>query len=463
MSSDKIAIHVEQVSKRYEIYDAPRDRLKQFLLPRLRKAARLTPRDYFHEFWALRDVSFDVKKGETVGIVGRNGSGKSTLLQIICGTLSPTSGWVQTSGRIAALLELGSGFNPEFTGHENIYLNGTILGLSQREIDKRYDDIAAFADIGEFINHPVKTYSSGMQVRLAFAVQAMVDPDVLIVDEALAVGDERFQRKCFARLEKLKDNGTSILFVSHSAAQVVELCDRALFLEHGERMICAHPLPVTRAYQALIYAPPDEQATLIQRYRAADEADIQLLEMDQLGAPADVTRAPGDATKDASIMLKARFDPGLISASKSIHPKQGAEIDSIEIFDSEGDLVNVLQPAQDYRFVVTGKFLSPLSQVHIGIHIRTVSGMTVTGQRYPCGGRHVSAVKPGQAFVTTFHFKMLIVPGTYFVGAGVWAEQGAHCAHRILDALVIRVDPLDDWVSFGYADASFADPLFKLT
>ncbi|HHQ4708182.1 TPA: ABC transporter ATP-binding protein, partial [Aeromonas veronii] len=225
MFSD-IAIKVENLSKCYEVYDTPRDRLKQFIFPRMQSVVRIVERqNYFREFWALRNVNFEVKKGETVGIIGCNGSGKSTLLQMICGTLNPTSGSINTKGRIAALLELGSGFNPEFTGRENVYLNGAVLGLSNKEIDERFDDIADFADIGEFIERPVKTYSSGMTVRLAFAVQAMVDPDILVVDEALAVGDEKFQRKCFARLEELKSKGSSILFVSHSSASIVELCD----------------------------------------------------------------------------------------------------------------------------------------------------------------------------------------------------------------------------------------------
>ena len=247
MSSSDIAIQVTNLSKIYSIYNQPQDRLKQSVIPRLQQLVGLPPKRYFHEFWALRDISFEVGKGQTVGIIGRNGSGKSTLLQIICGTLSSTIGTVTTQGRIAALLELGSGFNPEFSGRENVYLNGAILGLSREEIDSRFDDIAGFADIGDFIEQPVRIYSSGMVVRLAFAVQAMVDPDILIVDEALAVGDEKFQRKCFARLEELKSKGTSILFVSHAAAQIVELCDKALLLERGERLLFTQPLQVVRA------------------------------------------------------------------------------------------------------------------------------------------------------------------------------------------------------------------------
>jgi len=226
MSSD-IAIKVENLSKCYHIYDQPHDRLKQIVLPRLGGFVGLTPKQYYQEFWALRDVSFEVKKGETVGIIGRNGSGKSTLLQMICGTLNPTSGSIQTQGRIAALLELGSGFNPEFTGRENVYMNGAVLGLSREEIDARFDAIAAFADIGQFIEQPVKTYSSGMMVRLAFAVIAHVDADILVIDEALAVGDAFFTQKCMRFLRAFMKTGT-VLFVSHDTGSVRNLCARAI-------------------------------------------------------------------------------------------------------------------------------------------------------------------------------------------------------------------------------------------
>lgn len=226
MSSDDVAIRVENLSKCYQIYEHPRDRLLQ-MLARGRK-------QYFREFWALRDVSFDVRKGETVGIIGRNGSGKSTLLQMVCGTLSPSSGVVRTNGRVSALLELGSGFNPEFTGRENIYMNGSVLGLTEADIATRYEEIVAFSEIGDFIDQPVKTYSSGMVVRLAFAVSVYVDPDILVVDEALAVGDAAFQYKCLDRLKQMTQSGVTLLFVSHDIGMVQNFCDRAIYLNNGE-------------------------------------------------------------------------------------------------------------------------------------------------------------------------------------------------------------------------------------
>ena len=224
-SENDIVLSVKNVSKCFEMYEKPVHRLYQTLCAGHKK--------FYKEFWALKDINFEVRKGECVGIIGRNGAGKSTLLQIITGTLAPTTGEVKLKGRIAALLELGSGFNPEFTGKENVYLNGAILGLSKAEIDAKYDEIVAFADIGEFIDQPVKTYSSGMMVRLAFAVNASVDPDILIVDEALAVGDAAFQLKCATRMRNLLESGVTILFVSHDVSSVRTYCNRAIWLANG--------------------------------------------------------------------------------------------------------------------------------------------------------------------------------------------------------------------------------------
>lgn len=233
-------IKVSNVSKCYQIYDKPRDRLLQMLTRGLKK--------YFKEFWALQDITFEIKKGETIGIVGRNGSGKSTLLQIICGTLSPSSGHIETQGRIAALLELGSGFNPEFSGRENVYLNASILGLKEKEIDERYDAIAAFADIGTFIDQPIKTYSSGMVVRLAFATAIHVEPDILVVDEALAVGDTAFQQKCLNRIRQMQREGVSILLVTHSTNTLVEYCDRGIYFKKGRLMLDGPCREVVKVY-----------------------------------------------------------------------------------------------------------------------------------------------------------------------------------------------------------------------
>ncbi|GAB4277996.1 MAG: ABC transporter ATP-binding protein [Methylomicrobium sp.] len=240
----KPAISVTQLSKCYQLYHQPHDRLKQFLW-RGRK-------QFYREFWALRDVSFEVGTGEVLGVIGRNGSGKSTLLQLVCGTLSPTRGEVAVNGRIAALLELGAGFNPEFSGRENIWMNATILGLSDAQIAERIEAIIDFSGIRDFIDQPVKTYSSGMYVRLAFAVATSVDPDILVIDEALSVGDGAFARKSFDRIMQLRDAGKTILFCSHSLFQVESLCNRAIWLNNGQIMASGEAASVVSRYQAFL-------------------------------------------------------------------------------------------------------------------------------------------------------------------------------------------------------------------
>jgi lipopolysaccharide transport system ATP-binding protein len=265
--SSKSAIRVQDLSKCYEIYAQPQDRLKQSIHPRLQRLVGRQPRTYYREFWALRDVSFEVDKGEAVGIIGRNGAGKSTLLQLVCGTLNPTGGSVAVEGTVSALLELGNGFNPEFTGRENVYLNATMLGLTQEEIDEKFDEIAAFAEIGDFLAQPTKTYSSGMLMRLAFAVNTCIDPDILIVDEALSVGDAPFQSKCFKRLRQLINDGTSILFVSHDISTVRSICKRALWLKNGQVEMWGDAKDVAKQYEKFCW---QEQGVVLQNSELAE-------------------------------------------------------------------------------------------------------------------------------------------------------------------------------------------------
>lgn len=248
MSSDEILVDVVTLSKRFQIYDAPSDRFKQFVVPRVQRSLGMRQSSYMKEFWALRDVSLQLRKGETVGIIGRNGSGKSTLLQLICGTLMPTTGSVSVNGRIAALLELGAGFNPEFSGRDNVFVSASIAGISQEDMRSRFADIEAFADIGEFIDQPVKTYSSGMFVRLAFATAIHTSPDILVVDEALAVGDTAFQTKCLTRIRELQKRGVTILLVTHSTNTLLEYCDRAIYLKKGAKVLDGPCREVVKKY-----------------------------------------------------------------------------------------------------------------------------------------------------------------------------------------------------------------------
>ena len=275
-----VAIKVSSLSKCYQIYDRPNDRLKQFIAPRLQSLLGRKSKQYCREFWALKDVSFEVKKGETIGIVGRNGSGKSTLLQLICGTLSPTSGEIAVNGRIAALLELGAGFNLEFSGRENIYLNGAILGIASVEMEKKVKAILSFSELGDFIDQPVKTYSSGMYSRLAFSIAIHVEPDILIVDEALAVGDARFVAKCMRKIKDIQEMGTTVLFVSHDVSSVRNLCQRVIWLNKGLLVEEGDVFPVTGRFMEFMFK--DENAEVMLELEKIEEKENAIEEVSEL-------------------------------------------------------------------------------------------------------------------------------------------------------------------------------------
>ncbi|MFO7726132.1 MAG: ABC transporter ATP-binding protein, partial [Oceanipulchritudo sp.] len=287
-------IKVESVDKVYRIWSHPRARLTGSLAARLARAGRLPrplrnpaaayARSVYREFFALRNISFEVGKGDTIGIIGKNGSGKSTLLKLIAGTLHPTAGRVEVTGRVAAMLELAAGFEQEFTGRENVYLSASILGLSRPETEERFEEIARFADIGDFLDQPVKTYSSGMLVRLAFAVHTAVEPEILIIDEALSVGDETFRRKCFARLDRLKEEGTTILFVSHDLGSVVHLTERALFFHEGEIVMQGNPKEVVTEYQRYCHVSKAESHKVVAALKAGKSTgDIGMAEKPDSG------------------------------------------------------------------------------------------------------------------------------------------------------------------------------------
>lgn len=441
MSSDEHGISVEGLGKRYEIYSQPADRLKQMILPRLQRAAHKPARAYFNEFWALRDVSFEVKRGETVGIVGRNGSGKSTLLQMICGTLTPTLGRISVPGRIAALLELGAGFNPEFTGKENVRLSGLLYGLSDEELRERYQSILDFAEIGDFINQPVKTYSSGMYVRLAFAVAINVSPEILVVDEALSVGDEAFQRKCFARIDALRDGGTTVLFVSHAASTVLELCDRAILLDHGELIACGTPKFVVSRYHKLLYSQVSKVAEVREHIRQeslalqSGEAPSQVVpESDDLADQKKERTA--DVQDDTSY-----FDEGMLPRSTVHYESRGALIAQPRIETSQGRRVNVLQPGREYVYVYEVSFDRTAVGVRLGMMIKTITGMELGGAASAPDCSAGIIVSPGQSLQARFRFRAMLAPGVYFMNAGVSAveKEGETYLDRIIDVLMFRV------------------------
>ncbi|HYD70325.1 ABC transporter ATP-binding protein, partial [Azospirillum sp.] len=310
LSDSDVAIRVRGLAKRHQLYGQPTDRLKQrFARPGVR---------HYKEVVALDDVSFDVMRGETVGIVGRNGSGKSTLLQVLSGTLRPTSGTAEIHGRVSALLELGAGFNGDFTGRENVYMNAAIIGLTREEIDARIDRIIAFADIDDFIDQPVRVYSSGMYIRLAFALAISVDPDILIVDEALAVGDEAFQAKCFARVTEFQKQGGTLLFVSHDPRAVVQFCKRALLLDHGRLILAGAPKTVITQYQRLLYAPVEQRDQILQEISGMGEA-----------AGGQAAEAPPEPESNGVAAVDGGdpfHDPNLVAKSRTEYPVNGARI-----------------------------------------------------------------------------------------------------------------------------------------
>lgn len=439
MSSEDFSIRVEGVSKRYEIYAQPADRLKQMILPRVQRAARRSPRGYFKEFWALRDVGFEVHRGETVGIVGRNGSGKSTLLQIICGTLTPTLGSIAVKGRIAALLELGAGFNPEFTGHENVRLSGLLYGLSEEELLERYQAILDFAEIGDFIDQPVKTYSSGMFVRLAFAVAINVSPDILVIDEALSVGDEAFQRKCFARIEQIRDAGATVLFVSHATTSILQLCDRALLMEHGRNLFFGRPKQVVAFYQKLIYAPPARYPIVLAEIEQGHFEESILPRSEQETSD---PQGADDGISTNDLDDAERFDPGLRPESTIEFESHGVRIFSPQIQNVRGKNVNVLAPGRTYIYTYDAEFECTAAHVHFGMMIKSVTGVELYGTDSHARGEGIPCVEAGSRIRVAFRFRALMLPGAYFMNAGCMGatDRGDGFLHRIVDGLMFRVE-----------------------
>ncbi len=335
----EMAISVRGVSKCYEIYDRPIDRLKQTLWRGRRR--------FYREFWAVRDISFDVRRGEAIGIIGRNGSGKSTILQIIAGTLRPTEGEVEVHGRVAALLELGSGFNPEFTGRENAFLNGAILGLSRDQVAERFDQIASFADIGEFIDMPVKTYSTGMLVRLAFAVQVQLEPDILIVDEALAVGDALFQKRCFQKLEEMRGRGLTLVFVSHDQESVRSFTSCAILLDQGQMRAQGSPAEVVLEYRRLLHEYERQYYS-------------HLMEQKSIAAP---TPPPSNgATRRSDALSFGDFD---------------AVIESVEVLDASERPASVFYPGQRMIIRVRSRVARDLTHLNVAVRIRSKEGVKI--------------------------------------------------------------------------------------
>ncbi len=437
MRSDAV-IRLRNVSKAFRQYSSPKDRLMDLLFKKS---------ENFTDFQALKSIDLEIKRGQTVGIVGKNGAGKSTLLQIIAGTLTQSSGTVEINGSLSALLELGSGFNPDFTGHENIYFNGQILGYSREQIDAKYQEIVGFADIGEFIHQPVKTYSTGMSVRLAFAVATCHNPEILIVDEALAVGDEVFQRKCYARLERMRENGTTILFVSHSASSVIQLCDHAILLDQGEVLLQDAPKNVIAKYHKLIYATGE------QRERIRKEI---------LEGLATVESAP--ETHSVERKSLDNFDPELKSASLLTYQSRGAIIEEPRLLSAHGERVNMLNARGEYIYAYRVRFIKDCHQVRFGMLIKTPQGLGLSGAASHLPSQAISQVKKGSVFEVRFKFNCLLVPGFYLMNAGVLGtiDDEEIYLHRLIDALIFRVQPESQTIATGIADFLVEPATYRL-
>lgn len=456
------SLEVSGLGKAYRIWRDPAARLKapiwdalagicpRFAQPKWLLQRRIRPEGsrYFKEFHALKNVSFRVRRGEAVGIVGRNGSGKSTLLQLIAGTLTPSTGWARVSGRVAALLELGSGFNPEFTGRENVYLNARILGLTRAETDERYAAITEFAEIGDFIDQPVRTYSSGMVVRLAFAVAAHVEPEILIVDEALSVGDARFQLKCARSIDRFIEKGTTLLFVSHDASLVKRLCQRALLMERGELLYEGNPNDVINLYSKL----------------TAEGAGDITKEIAALKSRSAVCENATNATSDNSLSLAPTADLArreIIDDERAHIPASGREfayggeagsILSITPKDALGRFRLHFTSGDEVAVHMVAETKTDVDAPIFALTLKNTAGVEIYGTNTLFNGQPAPPMRAGQRAEAVFRFPLNVMPGEYFLSFGFvhFVDDRLTVIQRRYDALKLEITAKDR--AFGIAN-----------
>ena len=398
---EKIAISVNNVTKIYKLYDGNRDRLKEAL--HIGKNIRV------REHYALDDVSFNVYQGETVGIIGTNGSGKSTILKIITGVLNPTGGNLNINGRISALLELGAGFNMEFTGIENIYLNGTMIGFSEEEIDAKLNDILEFADIGDFVNQKVKTYSSGMFVRLAFAVAINIDPEILIVDEALSVGDVFFQNKCYRKFEEFKKQGKTILFVSHDLGSISKYCDRVILLEHGHKIGEGEPKEIIDMYKKVLVGQLDSHS---------DTSKSAMIE-------------EGELWKD-----KMQLNP-----NKDEYGSGLAEFVDYCAYDNSGEITNTIIKGEEFTVKVRVRFFETVQDPIFALSFKNMQGTEITGTNTMFEKITTGTPGPGDVYTVTFTQNMSLQGGEYLISLGCVGYRDGNFTvyHRLYDVFNLTV------------------------
>jgi len=416
----KPSIVVQDLTKIYNLYNSPQDRLRETL--------KMTRKSLHKEFYALKHVSFDVFPGETVGIIGKNGAGKSTLLKIITGVLTQTSGSVQINGRISALLELGAGFNPEYTGLENVYLNGTILGYSREEMDVRLQNILDFADIGEFIYQPVKSYSSGMFMRLAFSVAINVDPEILIIDEALSVGDILFQTKCFKKIQEFKESGKTILFVSHSLNNIIQYCDRCIVMNDGEKIAEGESAPMVDLFKQILTTPKDQKAqitSLVNSYSVTSSTE-------------DVTQT----LKEHLILNKDFLEYG----------SRELEIVDFGIVDAFGHISNIIDSKKSFQIIMRIRAFQEKKMPIFAFSIKDIHGVEVTGTNTMYNNIDTGHLMPGDCIEVAFS-QSIPLPGNGYIlslGCTGYEKEDFVVYHRLYD--IAPIQTINEKQMVGYFD-----------
>ena len=421
VESNNNAITVNDVTKIYRLYEKPIDRLKETLSP--------THKNYHRDFYALNGISFDVKKGQTVGIIGTNGSGKSTILKIITGVLTPTSGSLEVNGVISALLELGAGFNMDYTGIENIYMNGTMMGFSRKEMEEKLNDILEFADIGDFVYQPVKTYSSGMFVRLAFALAINVEPEILIVDEALSVGDVFFQAKCYRRMEEIRQNGTTILMVTHDMGAIIKYCDQVVVLNKGNFIAQGEPGKMVDLYKKILANQMDDLSLELAEIRSGELNDFS-------GGKAVSKKEAAKARQEGLMKEKLTVNP-----NRTEYGDKKAEIVDFGLLDERGNVTNLLLKGEYFSIRERIHFHDEIESPIFTYTIKDKRGADLTGTNTMYEASDVKAVKNGDEYEVEFKQKMTLQGGEYLLSMSCTGfENGEHVVyHRLYDIVNITV------------------------
>ena len=432
------AIKVADVTKVYRLYEKPIDRLKESM--------SISHKNYHRDFYALNQLSFHVKKGETVGIIGTNGSGKSTILKIITGVLTPTTGEVAVDGKISALLELGAGFNMDYTGIENIYMNGTMMGYTKKEMDAKLQDILDFAEIGDFVYQPVKTYSSGMFVRLAFALAINVDPEILIVDEALSVGDVFFQSKCYRRMEEIRKKGTTILMVTHDMGSIIKYCDKVVLLHKGEFIAEGPAGKVVDMYKKILAGKLEDLRAELAAEKASENGDAVELLKEKSSAQTDTEKNEGTEMSDFSGGMglegsRLMKDQLTINYDRTEYGDGRAEIVDLGLFDERGNITNLLLKGEMFTIKERIHFNTEIQSPIFTYTIKDKKGTELTGTNTMFEGAEIQPVKRGDEYVVEFTQKMTLQGGEYLLSMSCTGfEQGEHVVyHRLYNVTNITV------------------------